>query len=124
LGFFGARAPKPDQLVIKLDPYTGVRISADARRADAEGPETVNLDVDFAEAGGEGPAPYEVLLHAAMQGLSTRFKRQDSVEEAWRVMQPLVDAPPPVHPYAPGSWGPKAADDLVADVGGWQDPWS
>ena len=52
------------------------------------------------------PAPYEVLLHAAMQGDSTRFKRQDGVEEAWRVMQPLVDAPPPVHPYAKGSWGP------------------
>ena len=57
------------------------------------------------------PTPYEVLLHAAMVGDSTRFTRQDGVEETWRVMQPLLDAPPPVHPYAPGSWGPAAADD-------------
>jgi glucose-6-phosphate 1-dehydrogenase len=109
--------------VVKLDPSTGVRITADARRADADSPETVDLDVEFADAGGEGPTPYEVLLDAAMRGASTRFTRQDAVEEAWRVMQPLLDAPPPVHPYRPGSWGPEAADDLVADVGGWQEPW-
>ena len=53
------------------------------------------------------PTPYEVLLHAAMVGDSTRFTRQDGVEETWRVMQPLLDAPPPVHPYAPGIWGPR-----------------
>jgi glucose-6-phosphate 1-dehydrogenase len=64
-----------------------------------------------------------VLLKAAMEGDSTRFARQDSVEEAWRVMQPLIDAPPPVHPYAPGSWGPEAANRLVADDGGWHGPW-
>jgi glucose-6-phosphate 1-dehydrogenase len=123
-GFVGDRAPKPDQLVIRMDPSTGVRITADARRADMPGPESVDLDVEFATAGGEGPTPYEVLLHAAMMGLSTRFTRQDAVEEAWRVMQPLLDAPPPVHAYAPGSWGPGAADALVTDGGGWQDPWT
>ena len=56
--------------------------------------------------GGEGATPYEVLLHAALVGNSTRFTRQDCVEEPWRVMQPLLDAPPPVHPYAPGVVGP------------------
>ena len=56
--------------------------------------------------GGEGPTPYEVLLHAAMVGDSTRFMRQDGVEQTWRIMQPLLDAPPPVQPYAKGSWGP------------------
>jgi glucose-6-phosphate 1-dehydrogenase len=39
------------------------------------------------------------------------------------VMQPLVDAPPPVHPYAPGSWGPPVADHLVAGHGRWHAPW-
>ena len=58
-----------------------------------------------------------------MVGQSVRFTRQDGVEEAWRVMQPLLDAPPPVHPYAPGSWGPEAADKLVADNGKWYGPW-
>jgi len=56
-------------------------------------------------------------------GETTRFTRQDGVEEAWRVMQPLVDAPPSVHPYAPGSWGPKEADDLVRGHSNWHEPW-
>ena len=56
--------------------------------------------------GGEGATPYEVLLHAALVGETTRFTRQDGVEQTWRIMQPLLDAPPPVHVYAPGSWGP------------------
>ena len=75
------------------------------------------------QEGGEGPTPYEVLLHAAMVGENIRFTRQDSVDETWRIMQPLLNNPPPVQPYAPGSWGPKAADKLVAGHGRWQAPW-
>ena len=122
---FGLRdaQSEPDQFVVKLDPSTGVRLVLSAHRADAPKPAPVELDMEFAAAGGEGPTPYEVLLHAAMLGQSTRFTRQDSVEEEWRVMQPLIDAPPPVHSYAPGSWGPDAADALVAEHGGWRDPW-
>jgi len=117
------RAPEPDQLVIKLDPTTGVRLVVDARRADAQAPERIELDMEFAQEGGEGPTPYEVLLHAAMVGDPKRFTRQDGVEEQWRIMQPLLDSPPPVHPYGQGSWGPAAADELVAEVGGWHGPW-
>src|SRR5205809_20134 len=69
-------------------------------------PEAVLFDMEFAEAGGEAPAPYEVLLLAAMRGEATRFTRQDGVEEAWRIMAPLIESPPPVHPYEPGTWGP------------------
>jgi glucose-6-phosphate 1-dehydrogenase len=125
LGFLdeGSRRPEPDQLVIKLDPTTGIRVLIDAQRGDAPRPEQINLDMEFAKEGEEGAAPYEVLLHAAMNGDSTRFKRQDSVEEAWRIMQPLLDAPPEVHPYEKGSWGPAAADDLVAGHGKWHGPW-
>jgi glucose-6-phosphate 1-dehydrogenase len=109
--------------VIKLDPSTGIRLLVDAQRADAALPEQINLDMEFAAEGGEDATPYEVLLHAAMLGDSKRFKRQDAVEEAWRIMQPLLTAPPPVHGYAKGSWGPAAADELVADHGGWHEPW-
>jgi glucose-6-phosphate 1-dehydrogenase len=124
LGFaFGDRRPEPDQLVVKLDPSTGIRLQVDARRADKAGADAINLDMEFAEEGGEGATPYEVLLHAGLVGDSKRFTRQDGVEETWRVMQPLLDAPPPVHPYAPGSWGPKEADKLVAGHGRWHDPW-
>jgi len=122
-GFTGDRAPEPDQLVIKLDPTTGVRLVLDARRADGPGPEGINLDMEFSQEGGEGATPYEVLLHAAMIGQNTRFARQDAVEERWRIMQPLLDAPPPVHPYPQGSWGPSAGDDVVAGHGRWHEPW-
>jgi glucose-6-phosphate 1-dehydrogenase len=122
---FAARfgPPKPDQLVMKLDPSTGIRLIINAQRSDVREPEPINLDMEFAEEGGEGPTPYEVLLHAAMQRDSTRFTRQDNIEETWRIMQPLLDNPPKVLPYKPGSWGPKAADELVAEYGGWHGPW-
>ena len=118
-----ARKPEPMQLIIKLDPTTGVRLLVEAQRGHHVEPEQVSLDMEFAEEGGEGPTPYEVLLLAAMNGDATRFTRQDGVEEAWRIMAPLLEAPPPVHPYAKGSWGPEAADGLVAGSGRWHEPW-
>jgi glucose-6-phosphate 1-dehydrogenase len=117
------RAPADGQLVVKLDPTTGVRLEINAHRADQGGPKAVTLDMEFAQEGGEGATPYEVLLQAAMDGDSSKFTRQDGVEEAWRIMAPLVDTPPPVHPYAPGSMGPKEADRLVAGSGRWHAPW-
>jgi glucose-6-phosphate 1-dehydrogenase len=124
LGFAALRrTPEPDQLVIKLDPSTGVQIALDARRADTGAAGPITLDMEFAEEGGEGPTPYEVLLHAALTGQSLRFTRQDGVEETWRIMQPLLDAPPPPDTYAPGSWGPDTATKLVAGHGRWHGPW-
>ena len=115
--------PEPNQVVVKLDPSTGIRLIVDAHRADVATSAPIEFDVEFAEEGGEGPTPYEVLLHAAMMGDSSRFTRQDGVEETWRIMQPLLDDPPPVHEYTPGSWGPKAADELVTGFGRWHEPW-
>jgi glucose-6-phosphate 1-dehydrogenase len=112
-----------DQFAIKLDPSTGIQAILEARRANVRKAEPITLDMEFAEEGGEGPTPYEVLLHAAMVGQSVRFTRQDAVEETWRITQPLLDAPPPVHPYAPGTWGPEAADKLVAGHARWHGPW-
>jgi glucose-6-phosphate 1-dehydrogenase len=124
IGFRGFdHYPDPNQVVVKLDPSTGIRLIVEAHRADAEGAHRIDFDVEFSELGGEGPTPYEVLLHAALTGDITRFTRQDGVEETWRVFQPLLDAPPPVHVYEQGTWGPKEADDLVRGHGGWHGPW-
>jgi glucose-6-phosphate 1-dehydrogenase len=117
------RRPEPNQFVVKLDPSTGTRVVLDAHRADQAGPEAVMLDVEFAEQGGEAPTPYEVLLLDAMRGDSTRFTRQDGVEETWRIFEPLLKEPPPVHRYAPGSWGPAEAEDLIEGFGQWHSPW-
>jgi glucose-6-phosphate 1-dehydrogenase len=119
----GKRSPEPDHLVVKIDPSTGIRLILDAHRADATGPQEITLDMEFAEEGGEGPTPYEVLLHAALIGDSTHFTRQDSVEETWRIVQPLLDSPPEVAPYEKGSWGPAEADRIAAGFGGWHGPW-
>jgi glucose-6-phosphate 1-dehydrogenase len=125
LGFISEqrREPVQSQLVIRLDPTTGIRLIVDAHRADRGGPQEITLDMEFADEGGEGPTPYEVLLHAAMQGDSTPFTRQDSVEETWRIMAPLLDDPPPVHAYAPGSWGPAEANRVCAGEAAWHEPW-
>jgi glucose-6-phosphate 1-dehydrogenase len=120
----GFRRPGQNDLVIKLDPSTGIRMQLDAHRSDAPGPEEVTLDMEFAQEGGEGPTPYEVLLQAAMAGNSYRFTRQDGVEETWRVMEPLLQAPPPVVSYRPGSWGPAEADALPIGDAGWRQPWT
>jgi glucose-6-phosphate 1-dehydrogenase len=119
----GHRRPEPNQFVVKLDPSTGTRLILDAHRADKSGPQAISLDMEFAQEGGEAPTPYEVLLLDAMRGDSARFTRQDSVEETWRIMQPLLDAPPPVHTYAPDSWGPPVAEELLGRHGTWHGPW-
>jgi glucose-6-phosphate 1-dehydrogenase len=124
LGFAAwSRLPEPSQLIVRLDPTTGVRLLIEAQRHESTEPEQISMGMEFAHQGGEGPTPYEVLLLAAMRGDSKRFTRQDCIAECWRVMQPLLDQPPEVHPYAKGSWGPAAADQLPAGHGQWHEPW-
>lgn len=64
-----------------------------------------------------------VLLHAAMAGDHQYFAREDSVEETWRIVQPLLDHPPDVRPYPRGSWGPEEAETLPRGHPRWQQPW-
>jgi glucose-6-phosphate 1-dehydrogenase len=65
---------------------------------------------------------YERLLGDAMAGDATLFARQDVVEAAWRIVDPILQHPSPMYEYEPGSWGPPQADRLVAEIGGWNTP--
>ncbi|HXT51914.1 MAG TPA: glucose-6-phosphate dehydrogenase, partial [Thermoanaerobaculia bacterium] len=65
---------------------------------------------------------YERLLGDAMSGDATLFARQDVVEAAWAIVDPVIHGPSPLHEYEPGTWGPKEADKLVEEVGGWNTP--
>ena len=65
---------------------------------------------------------YERLIGDAMKGDPTLFAREDGVEEAWRIVDPILTMKTPVHPYGPGSWGPIEADQMVAQFGGWHNP--
>jgi glucose-6-phosphate 1-dehydrogenase len=117
------RRPAPSQVIFRLDPTTGIRMILDAHRADRGGPQEIEFDVEFAQEGGEGPTPYEVLLHAAIVGDRSHFTRQDIVEETWRIVAPLLEHPGRALPYSPSSWGPEQADELAARFGGWHGPW-
>ena len=77
--------------MIRIDPGTGIRMALDAQRADRPGASEIDLDMEFAQEGGEGATPYEVLLSAALAGDSSHFTRQDGVEECWRVVAPLLE---------------------------------
>jgi glucose-6-phosphate 1-dehydrogenase len=72
--------------------------------------------------GAEEKDAYERVLGDAMAGDRTLFAREDYVEEAWRIVDPVLAAETPVYSYAPGTWGPSEVDHLVAPSGGWQDP--
>ena len=79
--------------------------SCKRRSPGAQALRTVDLSLIFSEELGDLPEPYERLLGDALKGDPSLFTREDSVEETWRIVQPLLDAPPPVEPYAKGSWG-------------------
>lgn len=70
----------------------------------------------------DGMSAYERLLGEAMEGDQTLFARQDAVEAAWAVVDPVLGDATPIHEYKAGSWGPDAAEILVSDVGGWNNP--
>jgi glucose-6-phosphate 1-dehydrogenase len=66
--------------------------------------------------------PYERLLSDAMAGEGALFTREDAVEAAWAVVDPILSHHSEAHRYQPGSWGPKAADALIAADGSWHNP--
>jgi glucose-6-phosphate 1-dehydrogenase len=72
--------------------------------------------------GAEEMDAYERVLCDAMAGDRTLFARQDYVEEAWRIVDPVLQADTPLDEYEPGTWGPSRADQPIAPPGGWQDP--
>lgn len=65
---------------------------------------------------------YERVLGDAMEGDATLFARQDYVEEAWRIVDPVLKETTPVYQYEPGTWGPSEVAERVAPDGGWNDP--
>jgi glucose-6-phosphate 1-dehydrogenase len=65
---------------------------------------------------------YERVLGDAMHGDATLFAREDYVEEAWRIVDPLLKGDTPVYEYEPGTWGPKEVDSRVSPPAGWQNP--
>jgi glucose-6-phosphate 1-dehydrogenase len=123
LGVGGGKRPEANQMTVRIEPAPGARTRLYAKRAGEEAFEPADLEVLFEKVPGEDPEPYERLLGDALAGRSQLFTREDTVEETWRIVQPLLDEPGPVHPYEPGTWGPKQADDLTRGLCQWYEPW-
>ncbi|MBX7186880.1 MAG: glucose-6-phosphate dehydrogenase [Vicinamibacteria bacterium] len=106
----------------RLGPDVQIAIGARAKRAgDGMAGRPVELAVVQQNTGDEMDA-YERLLGDAMEGDPTLFARYDTVEAAWRIVDPVIHGPSDLWEYEPGSWGPPQADRLVSDVGGWHTP--
>jgi glucose-6-phosphate 1-dehydrogenase len=123
LGVGPGKTPEPNQLTIRIEPKAGARIRLYAKQAGEEAFQAADLEVLFEKVPGEDPEPYERLLGDAIVGEHGLFTRQGSIEETWRVVQPLLDEPGRVHPYERGTWGPKEAEKLTRGTGQWSRPW-
>ncbi|MDV6012183.1 glucose-6-phosphate dehydrogenase [Haloechinothrix sp. LS1_15] len=116
--------PRPNHLVFRTKP--GERVSmAVHMKAPGEGivsrPVELSYTYDERVEGAREDA-YARLLDDALKGDQRLFARADAVDEAWRVVQPALDAPGPVYPYRPGSWGPAEADTLLTPGRSWHTP--
>jgi glucose-6-phosphate 1-dehydrogenase len=123
LGIGHGKTPEPNKMTIRIEPEPGSRMRLYAKQAGEENFAPADLEVLFERVPGEDPEPYERLLGDALTGNHTLFTRQETIEETWRVVQPLLDEPPPAVPYEPGTWGPKEADELLRGVAHWSEPW-
>ena len=108
-------------LRFRLSPSSAVALAARVKRA---GEEFVGeqRELYLAEERSGAEAPFERLLGDAMAGDGALFTREDAVEAAWAVVDPVLKTHHRVRPYTRGSWGPKAADALIATDGGWHNP--
>ena len=104
----GSRRPEPNQIVFRIDPGTGIRMVLDAHRADRGGTAEIELDMEFARGGRRGRRrPTRCCCTRRWSATAATSPARTASRRRWRVVQPLLDRPPPVHPYAPGTWGPR-----------------
>jgi glucose-6-phosphate 1-dehydrogenase len=115
-------SPGHDDIVLRIGRHAGVSIFLRAKTPGKTVSQPVSLDLDFADELGEPPQPYERLLSDALRGDPTLFPRWSVIEETWRIVQPLLDVPPPVERYQPHTWGPTSSHALAAAHGGWREP--
>lgn len=103
-----------DVLVLRLQPDEGFALHIDVKRPGSPAKlAKIPLSFDYQEAFGEPPDAYVTLLEDVLRGDSTLFVHADEVEDSWRLFDPILAASPPLEEYAPGTFGPQKADDLV-----------
>src|SRR5215472_17278392 len=116
-----APLPHNNELRFRVWPETAVSLLLAGKKPGA-GWEPESQDLTFAQQPGSDMRPYDRLIGAALDGDRSLFARQDTVEDAWKVVDPVLGDVVPVHPYARGTWGPKEADRLLPERDAWHDP--
>jgi glucose-6-phosphate 1-dehydrogenase len=112
---------RPNYLRFRLGPEQIIAMGVQAKApGDAIVGQHTELVAHHQPAGDE--APYERLLWHASQGDKLVFASEKTIEGAWRVLDPILHVPTPLHSYKPGTWGPSEADRLIAADGGWDNP--
>jgi len=120
--FAEATPTKGNHVRFRLSPQVAIAVGALAKRpGEAMAGDPLELSI-VEQAADTRLGDYERLLGDAIAGDTTLFARQDVVEAAWAIVDPLLADPGPVFEYEPGSWGPSQADRLVAEIGGWNTP--
>jgi glucose-6-phosphate 1-dehydrogenase len=118
---FSAEAPPPNYVRFRISGDPVIAIGASIKTA---GDQLRGCPIELVadqECGEDVMLPYEELLGDAMAGNQTWFAREDYVEEAWRIVDPILGNSN-VSEYQPGTWGPTDANKLIESVGGWWDP--
>jgi glucose-6-phosphate 1-dehydrogenase len=107
--------PEPNRLRFRMKPDNNINLTLQAKVPGLSMiSRAVDMEVDYEEQlGGDGPDPYERLIADALVGDERLFARQDGVEEAWRIVEPLLNPARPVSRYVAGSWGPDEADRVA-----------
>jgi glucose-6-phosphate 1-dehydrogenase len=119
---FGIEPERPaDILTFRIWPETAVSMTLQGKKPGA-GWEPQAEQLSFAQQPGSDIRPYDRLIGAALDGDRWLFARQDTVESAWEIVDPVLGDVVPVHPYARGSWGPKETDRLLPGRDTWHDP--
>ncbi len=116
-----APLPPENELRFRVWPATAMSLSVAGKKPGA-GWEPQTEELTFDQRAGEDMRPYDRLIGAALDGDRWLFARQDTVEAAWRIVDPVLGDAVPVHPYARGSWGPREADRLLPHRDNWHDP--
>jgi glucose-6-phosphate 1-dehydrogenase len=114
--------PPPNYLRFRISPDVEIALGVMVK---APGEEMTGMPVEllaFHHPSGDEMDAYERLLGDALKGDATLFAREDYVEEAWRIVDPVLKAGTPVYQYEPKTWGPREVDQTIAPVGGWQNP--
>jgi glucose-6-phosphate 1-dehydrogenase len=113
---------KPNYVRLRISPDITIAIGGNAVAPESE-TESVSAEMLASRhPGSHEMDAYERVLGDAMAGDPTLFAREDNVEEAWRIVDPVIKAGTPVYEYEPGTWGPKEVEQNVTPPGGWQNP--